>query len=59
MENPATWGKPEHVINKTLREIENDLLTGISQYGLSDTYRIAQALRRAGFLREEPVEPDQ
>jgi len=53
MENPATWGKAEHVIIQALDEYDKDVLGNRGVIvGLSLTRRIADALRNANLLRE-------
>ena len=49
MENPATWGEAEHVVNNALRE-HDSLPVGFC--GLSRARRITDALREAGLLME-------
>ncbi len=51
MENPATWGQAEKVIDRVLSE-KNNILPEF-HCGLSLTRRIADALRDAGLLEEE------
>lgn len=51
MENPATWGKAEKIIDKAHQDFWTDRASG--NYGLSLPRRIADALREAGLLRDE------
>lgn len=55
MENPATWGKAEHVVNDALAESDRAMLGGL--IGLSLTRRITDALREAGLLKEDTDGP--
>lgn len=57
MENPATWGNAEHVIDQAFRDLEEDLRAGTAVIGLSLTRRIADALRKADLLKDE-AKPD-
>jgi|CZKW01.1.fsa_nt_gi hypothetical protein len=52
MENPATWGRAEHVINEALKEYDWEINTagGGLIIGLSLPRRIADALREADLL---------
>jgi hypothetical protein len=54
MENPATWGKAEKVIDKAIRDADKAHFQGI--VGLSTTRRVADALREAGLLDKETGE---
>lgn len=49
MENPASWGPAEKVIDQAIRQHEQDSLPE-DFYGLSMTAAIAGALRKAGLL---------
>lgn len=49
MENPATWGKAERVVDQILTEAAYDPFRA----GLSLARRITDALREAGFDLEE------
>lgn len=51
MENPASWGKAEQIIDKEYREWY-DLRAG-GMVGLSLARRVADALRAEGLLAEE------
>lgn len=63
VENPATWGKAERVIDEALDEADAAFQDQVC--GLSVPRRIADALRQAGLLVEttsetpEPVDPVQ
>lgn len=52
MEDPASWGKAEHVINEALMEIAQAEADG-PRFGFSKAHRIASALRQADLLKEE------
>jgi hypothetical protein len=54
MENPASWGKAEQVIDKEYREWY-DLRAG-GMVGLSLARRVADALRAEGLLAAEEAE---
>lgn len=56
MENPATWGKAEHVVHRALVEAEEALDRGV--IGLSKVRQITDALRREGLLVEEAKDKD-
>ncbi len=49
MENPATWGKAEHVVNDTIAEHDQVMRMSPGLCGLSLARRITDALREAGF----------
>lgn len=51
MENPATWGKAEKVIDEAYQDWWKSRARGT--YGLSLARRIADALRDAELLRDE------
>lgn len=51
MENPATWGQAEKVVNQTLTEIAEARRAGV--IGLSQARVITGALREAGLLPED------
>jgi hypothetical protein len=51
MENPATWGRAEHVVSQAMDEAEDDLQQQVC--GLSVVRQITDALRAAGLLKEE------
>lgn len=58
MENPATWGKAERVVNDALRthyrQVAADEAAGEFHAGLSLPRKITDALREAGFdLKED------
>jgi retron-type reverse transcriptase len=58
MENPATWGEAERVVqgvfNKLTEEEANYRLNPATRrYGLSPARRITDALRKAGLLKED------
>lgn len=50
MENPATWGEVERLIDGVLRDDQKEALKGQFVCGLSMARRIADALREAGLL---------
>lgn len=53
MENPATWGEAERVIHSVLASTAR---AGEGfRYGLSVERQIADALRKAGLLKEEGI----
>ena len=56
MENPATWGPAEKIIQETyMKWYESQYEpAGITVFGLSLYRQIADALRSAGLLKEEP-----
>lgn len=54
MENPATWGKAERVINDALYAADRAQLAG--RVGFSRARQITLALRNAGLLTEEDSE---
>lgn len=49
MENPATWGQAEHVIDQALQKAEAARVAHV--YGPSTPRLIAEALRQAGLLK--------
>jgi len=51
MENPATWGRAEHVIHRAITEWFEGRDQGV--VGLSQTRFIADALRNEGLLVRE------
>ena len=53
MENPATWGKLELVIDQALRE--SDMT---ADFGLSLVRRVADKLRAEGLICEEVKDED-
>lgn len=53
MENPATWGKAEHVVHEALRVADAVRMDFVC--GLSVERQITDALRAAGLLREDSV----
>lgn len=54
MENPATWGAAERIINKVLEErLANVGVPGFRAYNLSLERQIAEELREAGLLLSE------
>lgn len=53
MENPATWGPAEHVVQEALDKAA-DAYTK-KMVGLSTTRQITDALRREGLLVDDPV----
>lgn len=55
MENPATWGEAEHIVNKVLHERQADRQKPIEEQviGLSLVRQITDALRQAGLLARE------
>ena len=52
MENPATWGEAERIVNDAWTRWHDDV-TGKMVIGLSLARTITDALRKAGLLREE------
>jgi hypothetical protein len=52
MENPATWGRAEHVVSEALAQSDKNRLE--RRMGFSTTRLITDALRREGLLHEEP-----
>ncbi len=64
MENPATWGKAEHIVNKVIEDHfdhHHKVTAGEEEpiAGLSLVRKITDALREAGLLsrsREDPYE---
>lgn len=50
MENPATWGRAEHVIADAMSQADKYMKMGV--VGLSSVRQIADALREAGLLRD-------
>ncbi len=52
MENPATWGEAERIVNETLCSAYEDRAAGV--IGLSTARRVTDALRTAGLLTDEP-----
>jgi hypothetical protein len=51
MENPATWGKAEKVIDQAHKDYWKARKDGVIGWSLIHT--IAEALREAGLLRDE------
>src|SRR5260370_7774227 len=61
MENPATWGPAEKIVDKILGDIVVNRAKPIEEkiIGLSAAKQITDALRNAGLLKEEEHEdPD-
>ena len=54
MENPATWGEAERIVEQCLQEDEDAKWRGIC--GLSLPRRITDALRDAGLLSSKDAE---
>jgi len=54
MENPATWGLAEEIIDKAYKDYWTDRAGGVT--GLSLARRVADALREANLLRDENQE---
>lgn len=50
MENPATWGRAEKVVDQVIRDHRDRTDSVI---GLSLTRRITDALRREGLLKDD------
>lgn len=50
MENPATWGRAEKIVNRALTDAMSDHARGV--IGLSTARRITDALKQAGLLSE-------
>jgi hypothetical protein len=53
MENPATWGPAEKVVDKVIREVYENRRAGIT--GLSMVRRVTDGLREAGLLRDREL----
>jgi hypothetical protein len=53
MENPSTWGDAENVIHDAITRDHYAKLAEPGLCGLSLPRQIADALRRAGLLKEE------
>ena len=53
MENPATWGQPERIVDKAVDDAYQNRKAGL--IGLSLTRQITDALRAAGLLRERQL----
>jgi hypothetical protein len=53
MENPATWGKAEHIVDGVLESHFEAMTSADLVTGPSLTRRITDALRAEGLLREE------
>lgn len=55
MENPATWGPVERIIDNVLGKVMLEIAKPAEErrIGLSPARRIADALREAGLLKEE------
>ena len=53
MENPATWGPAEKVIDAAIENHDHLVRTNPGFCGLSLTRQIADALREAGLLVED------
>lgn len=51
MENPATWGRAEHVVSEALAQSDKNKLE--RRMGFSTTRLITDALRREGLLHED------
>lgn len=52
MENPASWGRAERIISRTIQANQEE--TGaFGRIGWSLPKQIAEALRKAGLLKEE------
>ena len=56
MENPATWGKAERIINDTMVQAMRAQAEGV--YGLSMARQVADALRAANLLKPEDQAED-
>jgi hypothetical protein len=56
MENPATWGKAERIVDKAIGDHDTAMQRGIT--GLSLVRHITDALREAGLLKEGPGDAD-
>jgi len=54
MENPATWGKAERVVDKAIKDHQAAWDERPPRIGLSQVRCITDALREAGLLKEEP-----
>ena len=55
MENPATWGDAENIINNAI--VQHHYATQNGTTGLSLPRTITDALRNAGLLRDHPENP--
>ena len=53
MENPATWGDAEKIVNQTMVDYYETVKSGEALTGLSLIRQITDALRKAGLLAEE------
>lgn len=53
MENPATWGRAEHIVQDVLRRREDSRASGEFRCGLSLARQITDALRAEGLLAAE------
>ncbi len=51
MENPATWTKAEHVVQKAMQQWQDGHDRGL--IGLSQVRSITDALRREGLLTQK------
>lgn len=54
VENPATWGKAEKIVNRVLRDHYMNTKSDHPLIGLSLPRQITDALRNAGLLLDQP-----